>query len=142
MSHDVEVIEIAAGSGVEVQEVAPAAVDLSEQTSGFAVVLTDAPTIATDARLGGLFTVTLGGNRTLGNPTGLVDGRRVLWRLVQDAVGGRTLTLGPMFHVDPDVAGPITVAPEPGAVTYLGAIYRTDPDTGPTLDVLSFGPGF
>ena len=38
------------------------------------VTLTDAATIATDANLSNTFTVTLGGNRTLGNPTNMTNG--------------------------------------------------------------------
>lgn len=56
------------------------------------VTLTDAATIAWDMSTGIDFTVTLGGNRTLGNPTNTVVGRRGRIRVVQDATGGRTLT--------------------------------------------------
>jgi len=40
------------------------------------------------------FTVTLGGNRTLANPTGLVAGQSGSIFVVQDATGGRTLAFG------------------------------------------------
>jgi len=64
-----------------------------------AVALTDAATIATDCALGNLFTVTLGGNRTLGNPTNGVPGARYTWVLTQDGTGSRTITLGNQFRV-------------------------------------------
>jgi hypothetical protein len=62
--------------------------------------LTDAATItvsatACAASLGNgvaFQTVTLGGNRTLGNPSGLVAGQVMTFRISQDATGSRTLT--------------------------------------------------
>lgn len=56
------------------------------------VTLTDAATIAWDMSTGIDFTVTLGGNRTLGNPTNTIVGRKGRIRVVQDATGSRTLT--------------------------------------------------
>ena len=61
------------------------------------VTLTDAATIATDAELGNKFRVTLGGNRTLGNPSNMVDGQSFKWRVTQDATGARTLAYGGKF---------------------------------------------
>ena len=57
------------------------------------VTLTDAATIAWDVSSGVNFSVTLGGNRTLGAPSGLADivGRTGLLRVAQDATGSRTL---------------------------------------------------
>jgi len=57
------------------------------------VTLTDAATIAWDMSTGVDFTVTLGGNRTLGNPTNVKVGQRGRIRVVQDATGSRTLSL-------------------------------------------------
>lgn len=59
--------------------------------------LTDAATIATDASLGNVFTVTLGGNRTLGGPTNLAAGATYIWRVKQDATGSRTLAYNSVF---------------------------------------------
>lgn len=56
------------------------------------VTLTDAATIAWDMSTGIDFVVTLGGNRTLGNPTNTIVGRRGRIRVVQDGTGSRTLT--------------------------------------------------
>ncbi len=61
------------------------------------VALTDAATIATDAELSNTFTVTLGGNRTLGNPTNLVDGGIYNWYIKQDGTGSRTLAYASYF---------------------------------------------
>lgn len=53
--------------------------------------LTDAATVAVDASLGNYFSVTLGGNRTLGNPTNLVAGQGGSIIITQDGTGSRTL---------------------------------------------------
>lgn len=66
------------------------------QTVAF-VALTDASTIATDASLSNYFTVTLGGNRTLANPTNMRDGGIYNWRIKQDGTGSRTLAYGSKF---------------------------------------------
>lgn len=55
------------------------------------VALTDAATIAVDLATGFDFTVTIAGNRTLGNFTNVIPGQRGRIRVVQDGTGGRTL---------------------------------------------------
>jgi len=59
--------------------------------------LTDGANIATDASERNNFKVTLGGNRTLDNPTNLSDGMTLLWRIKQDGTGSRTLAYGNKF---------------------------------------------
>ncbi len=54
--------------------------------------LTDASTIAVDMSVGNNFSVTLGGNRTLGNPTNLTAGQSGVIFITQDGTGSRTLT--------------------------------------------------
>lgn len=56
--------------------------------------LTDGATITPDFSASNNFTVTLGGNRTLANPTNLVAGQSGSIFLVQDATGSRTLAYG------------------------------------------------
>lgn len=56
------------------------------------VALTDASTIVVDASLGNLFRVTLGGNRTMGVPSTPSDGQQILFELIQDGTGSRTVT--------------------------------------------------
>lgn len=58
------------------------------------VALTDAATIAVDMASGINFSVTLGANRTLGNPTSTKVGQSGLIFVRQDATGSRTLTYG------------------------------------------------
>lgn len=87
------------------------------------VVLTDAPTIATDASLGNLFRVTLGGNRTLGNPTNPIDGQKVIWELIQDATGSRTIALGSNFTLGTDITS-TTLTTTANKRDFLGAVYN------------------
>jgi hypothetical protein len=58
------------------------------------VTLTDAATIAVDLSTGRNFQVTLGGNRTLGNPTNQVSGAGGILIVKQDGTPGRTLSFG------------------------------------------------
>lgn len=60
-------------------------------SSAAPVALTDAATIAVDLNAGFNFNVTLGGNRTLGNPTNAKVGQSGRIRVTQDGTGGRTL---------------------------------------------------
>ena len=69
------------------------------------LALTDQATITTDCSSGNVFTVTLGGNRTLGAPSNLVAGSTYIWKFTQDGSGGRTLAFNAVFKfpggVDP-----------------------------------------
>ena len=66
------------------------------QNGAVAVIdtLTDGATITPDFAAGCNFTVTLGGNRTLANPTNLTAGQSGSIFVVQDATGSRTLAFG------------------------------------------------
>lgn len=85
-----------------------------------AVALTDAATIVTDATLGNVFTVTLGGNRTLGLPSGLVSGFTYLWIVTQGA-GGQTLAYNPVFTWAGGIVPVLSVGA--GAVDVISAVY-------------------
>ncbi|QDL55295.1 hypothetical protein [Rhodoferax aquaticus] len=61
---------------------------------GGVVTLTDGSTITPDFAAANNFTVTLGGNRTLANPTNAVAGQSGVIRVIQDATGSRTLAYG------------------------------------------------
>ena len=58
------------------------------------VALTDAATIAVDFDTGQNFTVTLAGNRALGNPTNVTAGQTGSIFVTQDGTGSRTLSYG------------------------------------------------
>lgn len=74
------------------------------------VALTDGANIATDCSLSNNFTVTLGGNRTLDNPTNLVAGRTYTWTVTQDGTGGRTLAYGSYFDFPGGTAPTLSTA--------------------------------
>lgn len=72
--------------------------------------LTDAATIAVDFGTYNNFTVTLGNNRTLGNPTNLVAGQSGVIYIVQDATGGRTLAYASNWKFTDGVAPTLSTA--------------------------------
>lgn len=62
-----------------------------------AIALVDGGTITPDANaFGNIYTVTLGGNRTLANPSNLTSaiGKEIILEIKQDGTGSRTLTWG------------------------------------------------
>lgn len=61
---------------------------------GAVVALTDGATITPDFALGNNFSVTLGGSRTLANPTNLTAGQSGAITITQDGTGSRTLAFG------------------------------------------------
>ena len=91
------------------------------------VTLTDAATIATDASLSNTFTVTLGGNRTLGNPTNLTNGAIYNWRVKQDGTGSRTLAYGSKFKWPGGTAPTLTTTAS--ATDFISGQYFSDTDT-------------
>jgi len=101
-------------------------IDLTLTSLPEAFALTDAPTITTDASVGKdpLFYVTLGGNRLLAAPTNPQNGQKIIYRIRQDATGGRTLTLDPIFRFGEDV--PLLVlSVNPNTTDYFGCIYNS-----------------
>jgi hypothetical protein len=64
---------------------------------GDVVSLTDAATIAVDLSLGNNFSVTLGGNRTLGAPTNTTAGQSGVIVVTQDGTGSRTLAYNSVY---------------------------------------------
>lgn len=71
----------------------PLASDQLWAAAGY-VALTDASTVAVDMSSGFNFTLTIGGNRTLGNPTNTKDGQTGVIAITQDGTGSRTLAYG------------------------------------------------
>lgn len=65
--------------------------------SGQITTLTDGATITPNMSDSNNFTVTLGGNRTLANPSNIVAGQSGFFEIKQDATGSRTLALGSYF---------------------------------------------
>jgi hypothetical protein len=111
---------IKAGYGVAVTNNAD---DITlEHIVGFAD-LTDAATILVDAALGPKFRVTLGGNRTMDNPSNPQTGRMLLFRIKQDSTGGRLITWDSHYWFSSDLPVPV-LSTSPGSWDYLGFIYN------------------
>ena len=80
--------------------------------------LTDASTVATDLALSNNFSVTLAGNRTLGQPTNQAVGQSGSYFITQDGTGSRTLA----YHADFKWVG----GTAPTLTTTAGAVDRID----------------
>lgn len=102
------------------------------------VSLTDAATIATDASLGNIFMVTLGGNRTLGAPTNPIQGQKITYKIRQDGTGSRTLAFDSVFRFGLDILAP-TLSTGANKVDYIGFIYNS---TDTKWDCLAVTKGF
>lgn len=85
--------------------------------------LTDGSTITPAFTDSCNFTVTLGGNRTLANPTGLVAGQSGSIFVVQDATGSRTLAFGSYWDFSNGTAPTLTTTAN--AVDRIDYIVRT-----------------
>lgn len=121
--------------------VTQAAVTQTGRTLTTYTVLTDAATIAVDASLGNHFTVTLGGNRTLGNPTnppGAGQDQMILFAIRQDGTGSRTLTLDTNYRFGTDITS-ITLSTGINKTDYLGVRYNV---TDSKWDVIAFVKGY
>jgi hypothetical protein len=80
--------------------------------------LTDGATITPDFAAANNYSVTLGGNRTLANPTNLVAGQSGSFFITQDGTGSRTLAYGSYY----DFAG----GTAPTLSTAASAVDRID----------------
>ena len=104
-------------------------------------VLTDAATILVDASLNDHFTVTLGGNRTLGNPSnvpGAGQTQLIMFAIRQDGTGTRTLALDTNYRFGTDIPS-ITLSTSINKTDYLGVRYNV---TDSKWDVIAFTKGF
>ena len=91
------------------------------------VTLSDTATIATDASQGNTYRVTLAGNRTLGNPTNATNGQKILWEIIQDGTGGRTLAFDTKFVTPTDI-GTITLTGTASKRALIGVLYNSTTD--------------
>lgn len=90
------------------------------------ITLTDAATIATDASLGNKFKVTLGNNRTLGNPTNATDGQTLVY-WIQQSTGGHTLAFDTKFIFGSDITS-ITLSTGASKVDIMTVVYDSSLD--------------
>ena len=85
--------------------------------------LTDGATITPDFGANQNFIVTLGGNRTLANPSNIVVGQTGSIFIVQDATGGRTLSYGSYFKFPAAIAP--TLSTDANAVDRIDYIVKS-----------------
>jgi len=78
------------------------------QQRGAITALTDGATITPDFALANNFSVTLGGNRTLANPTNLTAGASGAIYISQDGTGSRTLAFGSYWDFSGGTAPTLT----------------------------------
>jgi hypothetical protein len=116
--YDVELKSLLAGYGFSVTSGANE-LTLAQKTS--VTTLTDAATIAIDAAVGPQYMVTLGGNRTLGNPTNPVAGQDIVILVAQDGTGSRTLAFDTNWIAADNTT---TVNPTASSVTLIYASAR------------------
>jgi len=121
-------------SGAPTWASAPAPSPLAQTT----VSLTDAATITVNAASGNIFRVTLGGNRTLGNPTNATDGQMLHFEIKQDGTGGKTLAFDTKYRFSADVTTP-TLSTGANKLDRILFIYRSADDK---FDCLAVNKGF
>jgi len=112
----------AKGQAADAEHVHPASFTATAYVAPAVSALTDGTTISVNAALGNVFTVTLGGNRTLGNPTNPVDGQKIIFRITQDGSGSRTLAYGTAYAFSATLPQPVLTTTA-GKTDYLGFIY-------------------
>lgn len=88
--------------------------------------LSDGANIAVDASLSNNFKVTLGGNRTLDNPTNLADGMVLNFVIKQDGTGARTLAFGSKY--DFGDAGTPTLTSAADKIDFMSCYYDSAAD--------------
>jgi hypothetical protein len=105
-------------------------------TRGAISTLTDAATITPDFALANHFTVTLGGNRTLANPTNIAAGQSGCIWIVQDGLGSRTLAYDTYWDFSNGTAPTLTTTAS-GVDCLVYAVQSTTKITAVLLSNLS-----
>ena len=93
---------------------------------GAITTLTDAATIAIDMDDNNNFKVVLGGSRTLGNPTNVVEGQTGFIEVHQDGTGNRTLSFSSNYRFVGGASGVPTVTTTANAVSVLAYAVMAD----------------
>ena len=102
------------------------------------VSLADAALISLDASLGNDFRVTIGGNRTVGNPANPTDGQKITFQVTQGSTGSFTLAWGSSYEFSTGLPAP-TLSTTAGDTDLLCFIYNAA--KGKWL-LAAFVPGF
>lgn len=97
-----------------------------DSAAGNITALTDAATISVNFASSNNFSVTLGGNRTLGNPSNVVAGQSGFIAITQDGTGSRTLAYSSNWSFASGSAPTLTTTA--GAIDILAYYARTTTD--------------
>jgi hypothetical protein len=101
-------VTIPAGASISGFAALGTAQSFTKAQRGTPVALTDAATVAVDLSLSNHYTLTLGGNRTLGAPTNQTAGQSGVIVLSQDATGSRTLAFASVWKFPGGTAPTLT----------------------------------
>ena len=113
-------------SAGQIQEVPASDHLLFDSAAGTITALTDDATVAIDFSASNNFSLTLGGNRTLGNPSNVVAGQSGFIAVTQDGTGGRTLAYSSNWSFAAGSAPTLTVGA--GKTDVLAYYARTTTD--------------
>lgn len=100
------------GTDVQAYDADTAKTDVAQSFTaaqrGSVSALTDGSTVTPDFAVANNFSLTIGGNRTLANPTNLTAGQSGVIVITQDATGGRTLAFGSYWKFSSGTAPTLT----------------------------------
>lgn len=96
-------------------------------------------TVNTDSSTAQVFDMTLTGNITLANPSNGVNGVTVRWRISQNNVGNKGVTLGNKFVIPSSATNPLAFSTAANAMDILAATYHAGRDK---WDIIAFVPGY
>jgi hypothetical protein len=99
------------------------------------VPLSDGASIALDLSTGFNFTVALGGNRTLANPTNVKSGQAGFIRVTQDLTGARTLSFGSSYKFAGGSAPTLTTSANATDLLFYQALSATEIIVSNVLDI-------
>lgn len=102
---------------------------------GQETTLTDGSTINIDMSDNNFFKVTLGGNRTLANPTNMVVGQTGRIRVNQDGTGSRTLAFGSYYKFAGGTAPTLTTTASASDLLYYEVLSSTEIFISSALDI-------
>ena len=104
---------LAIGTDVQAYDADTAKTDVAQSFTaaqrGSVSALTDGTSITPDFAVANNFSVTLGGNRTLANPTNITAGQSGVIVITQDGTGSRTLAYGSYFKFPNGTAPTLTI---------------------------------
>jgi hypothetical protein len=104
--------EAAIGVSIQAYDADTAKTDVAQSFTaaqrGAVSALTDGATITADFALANNFSVTLGGSRTLANPTNITAGQCGVITITQDGTGSRTLAYGSYWKFSAGTAPTLT----------------------------------